>query len=218
MPKKRSKVTAEKKLEILYDHYKDTFLYIRKYISIRDKLFLFSVLMGIIFLFQIYSPDKSESLISTAFASQLSLPEEVDPSFIGSILWFLFMGFTVKYFQAALNVDRQYPYLHSIEEELERYYKNQAKIPIFTREGKHYLTNYPFLLNLSSAFYVYITPILFIALSSIKIYQEYSAKFCEKWKFDASFWLLIFNSFNCIVIIISSIAFIKYIFGSRKSS
>ena len=34
-------IAEEKKLEILYDHYKDTFSYIREYLKQRERLFVF---------------------------------------------------------------------------------------------------------------------------------------------------------------------------------
>ena len=48
---------AEKKFEILHDHYKDTFGHIRDYLKLRDRLFFFLLIVITLMLFQISSKE-----------------------------------------------------------------------------------------------------------------------------------------------------------------
>jgi len=65
---------------------------------------------------------------------------KLDLSMIGNIVWFLLLIFTLRYFQTAVFVERQHLYIHKIEEKLNKQFGEE----VITREGKSYLTNYPY--------------------------------------------------------------------------
>ncbi|MCK4796830.1 MAG: hypothetical protein KAT05_05570 [Spirochaetes bacterium] len=119
-------------------------------------------------LFQIYSPTDSGKAISQFVTNELELEDSIDISFIGSIIWFLLLSFVVRYFQTVVFIERQYKYIHRLEDQLSPFYNNDA----FTREGKSYLSNYPLFSKWVSILYTIIFPVLLLGVISTKIITE----------------------------------------------
>lgn len=156
------------KLQLLHDHYKDTFFYIQKYIKLRDRLFLFILIVATLMLFHIYSPSESGEAVSQFITKKLELKPPIDITFIGSIIWFGLLSLVVRYFQAVVHIERQYKYIHQIEEQLSVEYANKA----FIREGKSYLNDYPLFSSWAWILYTIVFPALLIVLVIVKIVGE----------------------------------------------
>ena len=62
------------------------------------------------------------------------------------------------------NLEKNYKYIHNIEDILEK----KHKIPIY-REGRNYLEQYPIFLTFSYIFYKYVFPILFSICVTAKV-------------------------------------------------
>lgn len=135
--------TEDTKFQILSDHYIDSFSYLQKILKQRDRFFFLILIVVTLMLFQIYSPTDSGKALSQFVTNELELEDSIDISFIGSIIWFLLLSFVVRYFQTVVNIERQYKYIHQLEDQLSPFYNNDA----FTREGKSYSSNYPLFLN-----------------------------------------------------------------------
>lgn len=160
------------KLQLLHDHYKDTFFYIQKYLKFRDQLFAFILIVITLMLFQIYSPAASGAAVSQFITEKFGLTSPIDITFIGSMLWFTLLIFVVRYFQTVVHVERQYKYIHQIEEQLSAQYANKA----FTREGKSYLKNYPLFSSWAWILYTIVFPLLLLVLVIVKIAFEIRAR------------------------------------------
>jgi len=155
-------------LQLLHDHYKDTFFYIQEYIKLRDRLFLFILIMVTLMFFQVYSPSESGEAVSQFITKKLELKSPIDITFIGSIIWFGLLSLVVRYFQTVVHIERQYKYIHQIEEQLSVEYANKA----FTREGKSYLNDYPLFSRWAWILYTIVFPALLIVLVIVKIVGE----------------------------------------------
>ena len=153
------------KLEILADHYKDTFFHIQEYLKLRDRLFLLILIVATLMLFQVYSPAESGEAVSQFITKKLELESPIDITFIGSIIWFVLLSLIVRYFQTVVHIERQYKYIHQIEEQLSAQYENKA----FTREGKSYLKDYPLFSSWAWILYTIVFPALLIVLVIFKI-------------------------------------------------
>lgn len=162
-------LTEDKKLEILHDHYKDTFVHIKDYLKLRDKLLFLILLVITLMLFQIYSPQESGEAVSQLITGKLALQQPIDISFIGSILWFSLLAFVVRYFQTVVHIERQYKYIHELEEHLSSNYDS----PAFTREGKSYLSGYPLFSTWTWILYTVIFPVLLLIVVFSKMYGEW---------------------------------------------
>ena len=156
------------KLQILHDHYKDTFFYIQEYIKLRDRLFLFILIVVTFMLFQLYSPVSAGEAVSHFITKKLELKSPIDITFIGSIIWFGLLSLVVRYFQTVVHIERQYKYIHQIEEQLSSEYANK----VFTREGKAYLNDYPVFSSWAWILYTIVFPTLLGALVIFKINRE----------------------------------------------
>lgn len=159
------------KFQVLYDHYKDTFSNIRNYLKLRDRLF-FSILVVVVFmLFQIFSPKEAGATISQLISSKLGLEGSTNITFVGSVIWFALLGLVVRYFQTVGLIERQYKYIHKVEEEISSGYGEKE---IFTREGKSYLADYPLFSKWTWGLYTIAFPILLLVIVSIKLAVEVS--------------------------------------------
>ena len=156
------------KLQLLHDHYKDTFFYIQEYIKLRDRLFLFILIVVTFMLFQLYSPVSAGEAVSHFITKKLELKSPIDITFIGSIIWFGLLSLVVRYFQTVVHIERQYKYIHQIEEQLSSEYANK----VFTREGKAYLNDYPVFSSWAWILYTIVFPALLGALVIFKINRE----------------------------------------------
>ena len=92
----------------------------------------------------------------------------IDITFIGSIIWFGLLSLVVRYFQTVVHIERQYKYIHQIEEQLSAEYANK----VFTREGKSYLNDYPLFSSWAWILYTIVFPALLIVLVIAKVVGE----------------------------------------------
>lgn len=155
-------------LQVLSDHYKDSFDHLLEHRRTRDRIFLFLLFVMAGMLFQLFSPAGATQAISDLAAEKLGLSSPIDSSFIASILWFALLALTVRYYQAVIVLERQYDYIHILEGELSPRYGGRA----FTREGRSYLSHYPLFSKWASFLYTIAFPILLAALVLAKIISE----------------------------------------------
>ncbi len=156
------------KLQLLHDHYKDTFFYIQEYIKLRDRLFLFILIVVTLMLFQVHSPSEFGEAVSQFITKKLELKSPINITFIGSILWFGLLSLVIRYFQTVVHIERQYKYIHQIEEQLSAEYANK----VFTREGKSYLNDYPLFSSWAWILYTIVFPTFLVGLVIVKIVGE----------------------------------------------
>ena len=162
--------TEDSKLEVLHDHYKDTFTILQGHLQLRDRIFVFTLLAVTVILFQIFSPEGSGQAISQFVMSKLGLNSPIDTSFLGTIIWFATLALVVRYFQTVVYIERQYDYVHQLEEYLNRAYGSK----IFTREGKFYLSRYPTFSRWTAFLYGVIFPALLCMVVVMKILADWS--------------------------------------------
>jgi len=157
------------KLQILSEHYSHTFDFLQSYLKRRDKLFMWALLIIAIMLFHIYIPREVSNLVDQLIEKKLEVQTQINFLYIQSVIWFVLLAIVIKYFQSVIFIERQYSYLHSIEELLSSEYEHSA----FTREGKSYLSNYPAFLNWASFLYTILFPAILAVISISKIVSEY---------------------------------------------
>lgn len=125
--------SSEKKLDILNDHYKDTFSHLVSYRKQRDRLLVYlSVIVGIMFLYQFF-PDKTATTISEIISEKTEIALDSDISLV--ILFSLSPLFIIlgrRYWQVWNLIESQYDYLEKLETELASLFS--SGVP-FTRES-----------------------------------------------------------------------------------
>lgn len=127
----------EAKFNNLCSHYKDTFDIHRGSIKQRDALFYGLLVILAVFTLQLSSTEVVVSVVNDYVNKTTGIKLGKSADFISTLLWLLLLGFTTRYFQVVLEIERQYGYLHALEERLNGYYSESN---VFTREGKSYLS------------------------------------------------------------------------------
>ena len=157
------------KFNNLCAHYKDSFDIHTLTIRRRDALFYALLVTLAIFTLQLSSAETVVSIVNEYTIKMSGVKIGNNISFISTLMWLLLLGFSIRYFQIVLEIERQYDYLHSLEEELNRYYSESSA---FTREGKSYLNKYPLFSNWAGLLYTLFFPIIVITIIIVKIDNE----------------------------------------------
>ncbi len=152
-------------------------------------------------LYQLYSPVEAGQAIGEFVVSKLDLQTLINSSFIESIIWFVLLSLVIRYFQTVILIERQFDYLHRLEEELNKIFEGVA----FTREGKSYLKDYPLFSKWTHLLYTTLFPTLLILVVVVKIgYEIHFARNLSP--------LLTFNVSIAIFTIISTILYLRSIY------
>ena len=163
-------ISSDIKFQTLYEHYKDTFLNIKESIKLRDKLVALVLFVLALMVLYPFWPADAITAFSQITAQKIGIAINVDGSFLGSIIWFALLATIVRYTQVVIYIERQYAYIHHIEEELQKNYNSEI---IFTREGKSYLNKYPLFSDWVCLLYTTIFPLILI---SVVLYMLFMRK------------------------------------------
>jgi hypothetical protein len=154
---------ADKQLEILHDHYKETFARVCEVEKRRDRRFLWTIgLFGLLILEVGYPAEFGGSLKSvTVVGGELDL-SRLPLAALLSATWVMTLAVALRYCQDSIWVDRQYPYVHDLEAEISPQLGGGT---LYRREGQVYLDKYPMLLNVAWIAYVVVFPLLALIAS-----------------------------------------------------
>lgn len=192
----------EKILEVYYDHYKDTFSFLRDYIKERDRYFLYTLIILFIILFQVNNQIVIKDIVQHYVSSDLGSNASIDFNYINSLVLFVFLSVIVRYFQSNILIQRQYAYIHLVEEKLTAYI--QESNCSITREGKSYLDGYPKVSYFIHRIYTVVFPVLLCIVLMIKIYDE---SLNDNKAFRIINFLICFTTFSITVLYVSWIHF-----------
>lgn len=155
------------KWELFYDHYKETFLLIKDYNKERNKFFLLVVIIVGLQLMLAIVPDSTIPLIVGMVKEVYNIDILNHFIIVQSILWIVLAYFTMRYYQSVVYIERQYNYIHKLEETI----SNLCEVE-FDRESKNYLTFYPKMSDAIDFMYKWVFPILYCFAIMVKIYAE----------------------------------------------
>lgn len=154
---------------ILYDHYKDTCSIIGEAVKRRDRAMLLVVIAVGFFALQTIFPSAANHAVTDYLSFQFGLTLQINLSVIGNIVWLLVLLFTLRYFQTAVFVERQYSYLHRLEDK----FNTTVGQSLITREGKSYLAEYPWFSDWMWILYAIVFPAMLFLVASLKIVGEW---------------------------------------------
>lgn len=125
---------------LLLDHHKDTFQNILCQWKLRNRLFIFVLLLLAIIAFDTSSPGAIAGLLNNYLTKAVGNAQNQSPVFdfkvIGAAIWFLLLSLVIGYYQRSIVVDRQYQYIAKLEEQI----CEEMGGDFITREGKAYLS------------------------------------------------------------------------------
>lgn len=162
------------KVELLYDHYKETFSIIQNNLKQRNRFFVIMFLTMALQLLLALSPNSIFSLINFLVLSQFDVDISGYMLIIQSLLWLLLLYLTMRYYQTSVYIERCYNYIHSLEQNIEQ--KTKIK---FDREGGDYLSDYPKMCDFIDVLYKWVFPIIYCFIISFKIMSELNFVQCE---------------------------------------
>ena len=163
---------TDKQLDILHDHYKETFTRIREGVSSRDRLFLWIIGLFALLSLEIGYPAAIGGTLGklSIAGGEINLQALPLPALL-NITWVLTLVMGLRYCQTVVWVDRQYPYLHLLEEVLS---PELGGGKLYQREGKVYLSEYPLLLDVAWFAYGILFPLILMVATVGLIMWEIS--------------------------------------------
>ena len=160
---------SETEFNNLCSHYKDTYEIHLASVKQRDALFYALLVILALFSLQVASTDLVNSALSSYVNKQLDISIDKNSNLFGTLLWLLLFGFSSRYYQTVIQIERQYDYIHHLEEIVSGRY---AETRAFTREGKSYLGEYPLFSNWIWLLYTLAFPLIILLCISIRIHGE----------------------------------------------
>ena len=158
-------------LDVLYDHYKETVSLSKEAQGRRNKSFLVLCILEAFSFLILIRPEKAFELILDGINIELDRSLQISNTIMQTLLWLLIAYVMIRYIQDMLYVERQYIYLDKLEKAI----SSNMTVNIFTREGDHYLHNYPMVLNFIDLFYKMLMPIFFGVINVVRIYKEWKS-------------------------------------------
>lgn len=151
-------------------HYKDTYEIHLASIKQRDRLFYVLLVILAFFSLQITSIDVINGIFSDFVQKNYGIAINKSSQLFSTMLWLLLFGFSSKYYQLVIYIERQYEYIHHLEDILNIQYPGTL---IFTREGKSYSNNYPIFSNWVHLLYTVAFPLLILTSIIFRVGNDF---------------------------------------------
>jgi len=146
-------------LSLLHDHYKETFTLIREREAQRDKLFVWLLVIFALLAIEIQYPANFNGVLGhLKFAGNDIDLQQLPLSRLLNASWVFTAAFVLKYYQITKGVERQYDYLHMLEDRISG---SLGDTDVYRREGRAYLEKYPLLLDWAWVYYTMLFPAAF---------------------------------------------------------
>jgi len=163
-------VSKDERLKTLHDHYKETFARVREVEATRDRLFLWVIGLFALLILEIGYPTAVAKSLGklTIFGGEVNL-QALPLAPLLNASWVLTLVIGLRYCKASIWVDRQYPYVHMLEEVISPLVGGGD---CYRREGKVYLEAFPKLLDVAWIAYTFLFPaILLFATAGLIIWE-----------------------------------------------
>lgn len=193
-------MTTENKIEILYDHYKDTFENQKVSLQKRNYYTLICICLIAALSFQISNPGES-NLISNQLIKDNIGDIKIDFSYINNVLTFALLWIVIMYYQINFLIEKIYKYIHEIEGKL----TNELTPFEISREGKTYLNHYPWLSEIVHRIYSIVFPVILISVAITKWISDKN-QLTEPFE-NGHFWI---NTIFLFMIVLTSLLYLSH--------
>lgn len=192
-------MSEDKQLEVLHDHYKETFARLREAEAARDHLFLWVICLFAVLTTEIGYPAEVGGSLGklTIIGAELNIQALPLPALL-NITWVLVLTIGLRYCQTSVLVNRQYPYLHALEDAIS---PKVGGDKLYRREGQVYLNEYPLLLDVAWYAYSFLFPIIII----------FATVFLIRWEIQQLLYPFLHMFFDVVI----ALAFLTFIFLYR---
>lgn len=166
-------------LEKAYDHYKETCAICREQVKERNVLFLKMLLsLAGMFLLMMQTNEAMQIFVSymkEKYKCNVTFPANL----ISTLIWIVLLYYTLGYYRISINLERQYSYIHKLENAINRMIGQlQGQYAGFRieREGKAYLKRYPKLLDAADFIYKTVFPGIYLVLVILGGWKRYTGE------------------------------------------
>ena len=171
---------AEKKAELLMDHYKDTFQLILYHWKLRNRLFVYVLIVLALLGLDACSPGTLSQFVNAYIANiakKAENPPDLQFRVIETVSWFLLLSLVIQYYQRSIFVDREYRYIQRLEEQICR----EMGGDYVSREGRSYFSRtgraeqggkQPLFIRRVGPIYVYAFPIVLMVFVGWKVVRD----------------------------------------------
>lgn len=153
-------MSTDKRLEVLYAHYKDVVASRRTQIRSRYRYLFYIVVVMVLFGLQFLYPTLVDSIFVGLAERFLNTTIEKNYSMFESILLGVFMALVLRYLQISVGVERSYDVTNFLEDRLQ----SDFGVPIKT-EGGAYLKDYPAIMDTYDVLYKIAIPLVFFLIA-----------------------------------------------------
>ncbi len=195
------------KASIIHDHYKDTCAIIADAVKRRNRLMLLVLLSAGFLAFQALFPVASNNAVNDFLTFKYGLKLSLNLQVISSVIWYLLLIFTVRYFQVAVFIEKKYDYIYKIENQLNKEFSDE----VITREGKSYLDKYPLFSDWMWMLYTILFPLILLFTSVVKISTEWKYIKINGWSYA-----LVLDSVAFILLTISIVLYLSALHNKDK--
>ena len=166
-------ISKEAKAQIIANYYEDTCNDFREHIKIRGRMLLYT--LAILWVNGLRLSGNSYDVKLTFLNKYVSPPIIIGGDWFNSLLCFILLCVSTRYFQVNVHINRRYDYIH----ELENSFANLLKCSLISREGKSYLSKYTWFSNYIDVVYTWIIPTMIIVFSLLSIINYSMNYFCK---------------------------------------
>lgn len=153
---------------LYYDHYKETFSLQRGYLTERNKLTVWTLILLVFVAGFIYDPAMLNEKVNKYVGNQVE-GLALELKYLNTGVIFLFLWVMTRYYQVVFQIEKMYLYLKDCEDKL-----GEDNKYIVNRESVYYLKSYPWFNDVVNACYVALLPLAIIIVAVVKIVNEYS--------------------------------------------
>jgi hypothetical protein len=168
------------KVAVLHEHYRDTCAAMAEHRTKRDRYFYLVLAVLAVAWFDLSAPEGFATALGDILKVQLGLSSSPDLGYVRNLLWFVLLGLTIRYGQAALGVERLYIYLHELESVL-----SVQVDGAFRREGQAYEAYNPFFLSWAHYLYTLFFPMLLAVVAVSWMWRQIPS---WPWPFSSVPW------------------------------
>lgn len=105
-------------LDVLYDHYKETFSLSKEAQGRRNKSFVILCVLEAVSFLLLIRPEMAFELILKGINKDIETPLQLSNTIIQTLIWLLIVYVMIRYIQDMLYIERQYTYLDKLEKEI----------------------------------------------------------------------------------------------------
>lgn len=184
------------KLDVLYDHYKETVHISLDTQKKRGTLFVIFCVLELLNFSMLLFPSEIAESISQYIYSTYEVTFNFNISLLQSAIWIVLSYTMIRYYQTNIYIERQYGYIALLEDKISKILHEKC----FKRESDNYLDKYPKVLDLISIFYTWIIPALIIVVNVAKSIFE--------WRNLVNIWGVVFDTVCCAFCVILTVMYL----------